>query len=89
MKWLVIGVAFLIGIIIRMIIPGAISFLRDKVVSSVEKMEDAVKRMDVLKYPEINLTESVESIRNAKAVLLSIESGEIDSAKAAIKFKPG
>ena len=54
-----------------MIISSAISFLRDKVVSSVEEMEDAVKRMDVLKYPEINLTESVEPIRNAKAVLLS------------------
>ncbi len=84
-----IGVAFVIGTIIGLIIPALIPFLRDNVVSSVEEMEDAVKKMDELEYPKINLTESVNSIRNAKAVLLSIESGEIDSANAMIIEKIG
>ncbi len=89
MKLLIIGIAFLVGIIVGIIVPLSIPSIRNKVVSSVEEMEEVEERLDELNFdelniPEIKLEESVESIKNAKSILLSLESGKIDSAKSAL-----
>ncbi len=89
MKYLIIIVAFLIGVIVGIIIPLSIPFVSDKIVSSVEEMMETAEKMDEidfaeLKIPEANLIQSVLSIRNAKAVLMSMESGDTELAKTGL-----
>ena len=91
MKFLMIGGVFLIGVVVGIIIPLSIPYIRDKTVSSVEEMEETAEEMEEAiekineinsNIPDVDSLNSVQSIRNAKSVLLSLEAGKSDSAKS-------